>query len=557
MPATPALRALAKLARGTGRLAAIGLFGWVLWTAGRVACQAARWGGPAGVLDETVLWQKLGELLVVAPLALRLGLGVETPRGRQLAAILASGAAVQVLAFFDLHGRAVWAPWCWCVAALAGALPWILRRRGRGLLALSLFALGFATAGAAGFLVGSGHAWYPVPSRAPPPAATRLGRWRQDLRYLASELPRLHGNAFHTRPRVELEASIRALEARLERLSDAEVAVGLAAIVASVGDAHTDMAPWRELGFRRLPLAVEWFGDDLRVTLAAEGAQAALGRKLVSIGGADVPALLGRLATVISHDNEAWLRAKLPGALVYAELLHALGILPSPDEARLVVEGEDGAPLALNLVPVAPGEPLVLFTAARAAPLAASRPGESFWFEPLADGRTLFVRYARCDRFLEFRRFARRLFEELDRVGWERVVIDLRGNGGGNSLQFDWFFLPRLRARPELDRPDRLFVLIDDGTFSSAGDNAVRLERDTRATIVGRPTGGKPNSWGEVRWFELPNSGLRVNYSTRFERTLDDADPPTLDPHVEVRRSIDDFVHGRDPDLERALELGS
>jgi len=38
----------------------------------------------------------------------------------------------------------------------------------------------------------------PEPRPAPAPAETRDARWQQDLQYLASELPALHGNLFHT-----------------------------------------------------------------------------------------------------------------------------------------------------------------------------------------------------------------------------------------------------------------------------------------------------------------------------------------------------------------------
>ena len=41
----------------------------------------------------------------------------------------------------------------------------------------------------------------PWPTRAPVPAATREGRWRQDLHYLATNLRRLHADLFfNTKP---------------------------------------------------------------------------------------------------------------------------------------------------------------------------------------------------------------------------------------------------------------------------------------------------------------------------------------------------------------------
>jgi hypothetical protein len=72
------------------------------------------------------------------------------------------------------------------------------------------------------------------------------------------------------------------------------------------------------------------------------------------------------------------------------------------------------------------------------------------------------------------------------------------------------------------------------------------------AEEVLRTLGQKPNSYGEVRALTLPNSGLVVQYSTKFFR-LAKGEPPTYEPDVVVRPSIGDMLAGRDPALEAAL----
>ena len=44
---------------------------------------------------------------------------------------------------------------------------------------------------------------------------------------------------------------------------------------------------------------------------------------------------------------------------------------------------------------------------------------------------------------------------------------------------------------------------------------ALSLWHGFRATLVGEPTGGKPNAYGDVRTFSLPNSRLVIRYSTK------------------------------------------
>ena len=68
--------------------------------------------------------------------------------------------------------------------------------------------------------------------------------------------------------------------------------------------------------------------------------------------------------------------------------------------------------------------------------------------------------------------------------------------------------------------------------------------------MIGTPTMGKPNHYGEVRTFNLPNSGLRVSYSTKYFTLLEDSDPDSLYPEITVETRFEDFLNGRDTILE-------
>ena len=72
---------------------------------------------------------------------------------------------------------------------------------------------------------------------------------------------------------------------------------------------------------------------------------------------------------------------------------------------------------------------------------------------------------------------------------------------------------------------------------------------------MGEPTGGKPNTYGEVRTFELPNSKLVVAYSTKYFRLIKSADPPSVIPDQLIETSSADYFAGRDPVLEFVLGI--
>ena len=96
------------------------------------------------------------------------------------------------------------------------------------------------------------------------------------------------------------------------------------------------------------------------------------------------------------------------------------------------------------------------------------------------------------------------------------------------------------------------FCLIGENTFSSAILNAVSLKDDARFTLVGTPTGGSINHYGEIKSFTLPESKWEVYYSTKYFKMSRKYDGP-IRPDVTVTRTIEDYVSGRDAEMEYCL----
>jgi hypothetical protein len=134
-------------------------------------------------------------------------------------------------------------------------------------------------------------------------------------------------------------------------------------------------------------------------------------------------------------------------------------------------------------------------------------------------------------------------------------VIDLRNNGGGsNNLNAPVF--PGIVRRPEIDREDRLFVIIGRTTFSAASHLVTYLERFTHATFVGEPTGGSPNHFGDARPIDLPNSGLRAGASTIYWQNslpVPFEERSWTAPEIAAQLRSRDWARGIDPALEAIL----
>lgn len=108
------------------------------------------------------------------------------------------------------------------------------------------------------------------------------------------------------------------------------------------------------------------------------------------------------------------------------------------------------------------------------------------------------------------------------------------------------FYMPPVDT--ELKFSGKLIVLISNRTFSSAMDFATILSDNDLAISIGEPTGGKPESFGDLMTIELPHSGLRVGVSRKIFNRPDSTrkDEVSLFPDHQVVTAYDDFREGID-----------
>ena len=149
-----------------------------------------------------------------------------------------------------------------------------------------------------------------------------------------------------------------------------------------------------------------------------------------------------------------------------------------------------------------------------------------------------------------FSDFAKEIENLIGENQVDKFVLDVRDNGGGNEgvirpLEF--------LLSSQLNEYGKLFIIIGRHTFSSALANAIDFKEYSKSILVGEPTGGKPNAYGEVRNFTLPNNYITVYYSTRFWQRMHE-DPETLLPDYQVEISSEDFIDGFDPVLDYVLK---
>jgi hypothetical protein len=383
----------------------------------------------------------------------------------------------------------------------------------------------------------------------------RASQWRDDLDVLSRTL-KSGEVAFAQRNDVAaFDAEIDALKRNAATLTDAAITLRLMKLVAAAHDGHSHVNLPLFAPFRRLPLTVQWYADGLAVMSASAEYSSALGLRVTRIGGMSPEEVLAAAAPYISHENESALRAESPGYLTTLELLQTIGAADATGRVKIAFAGAGGAPLELSVTPGSPVRwSLVDALDARHAPVAVrrKRPDQRYyWYEYLPDARAIYVKYDKCenDPALRFSAFAETVLAAADRQRVDRWIVDLRDNGGGSTR----VVAPLVSGLAKRAPQPRVFVLIGGNTFSAGVDAAIDLKTRLRATLVGEPTGGRPNGWGNAKTVTLPHSGLRVQYSTAFFRTMRDADPPALDPDMRASAALADVLAGRDPVLDVAL----
>ncbi len=384
-------------------------------------------------------------------------------------------------------------------------------------------------------------------------------QWKQDLAYLADKLPDKHGNAFHQVSRGDFEAAVARLDERIPSLARHEVLAELGRIVALVGDGHTELwLPQEATGFRRLPIAVGYFGEELYVFAATPDHTDLLGRRVVALGGVPAREAYERVIPLIGRDNDYEYVRSAPIYLMFPEILNALEITPAADEVVLTLAGPDGeSSVTLRPMDGASAEWVTAQTAAGSEPpLYLRRPERWYWYEYLEDSRTLFLQYDRCRNQPDedsIKRFAGELFEFVDTHPVDRFVVDLRHNTGGNFHR-NKPLIDGIRSRPEINSPGKLFVITSRTTFSAATIAAIDLKRQTEAILVGEPSRGKPNGYSDEKHLRLPNSNIEVNYSPLYREAMPElGDAPYLPVDLSVEPSFEDYRAGRDPVLAAVL----
>jgi hypothetical protein len=183
------------------------------------------------------------------------------------------------------------------------------------------------------------------------------------------------------------------------------------------------------------------------------------------------------------------------------------------------------------------------------------RQAEAYWFEYLDQAKLVYFQYNRVqnDGKESIAKFSQRLFDFIEHHAVEKLVIDMRWNGGGNNF-LNAPILEGLIRCTKINQPGKLFLIVGRNTFSAAMCGATQIERYTKALMVGEPTGSSPNFIGETVMVTLPYSRMAASISDLYWENSVAMDYRTwIAPRIYTPPTFAAYRAGRDPAMEAIL----
>ncbi len=272
---------------------------------------------------------------------------------------------------------------------------------------------------------------------------------------------------------------------------------------------------------------------------------------------------------IISHENDQWLKVMDVQYVMMPDILKLLGVT-SEDKVEFSFEDDNKT---INKIEFYPGK-LTDKNIVRVMDEMPIKPlrlqynyndktANLYWYKYIPNDKTLYFQYNQCidrdvakmygikdyENYPDFNEFSKGLLNLIDAKKIDKFVIDLRNNGGGDSS----LMTTLVGKLANIDKlKGKFYVIIGRETFSSGVFAAVDFMDYAKAKFYGEPTGGNVNGYGEIKYLVLPNSKLKISYSTKYF-DLSPKFKENFIPDVTVNETFNDYKQGTD-DVYEAIK---
>lgn len=394
--------------------------------------------------------------------------------------------------------------------------------------------------------------------------------WQHDLLELQQIVHKDYPFLFKKVSAEEFDKHVTKLYDEIPNLQDHEILVGFAKIVALFKYGHTRLG-FREspVSYHQLPIYVYQYDDGVYIHSAHKDYASIVGSKLIAIEGVLMPGVLEAIHPVVPVENEQFFKAYSGLYLVVPEILHAVGITPYlQQEISLILKKDDVTFMTtvkavqanqtpLNYGEVIPNSDWVGARADTLSPLYLKNLDKIYYDHYLPEEKTVYIRHSQIqdDPEEDIPSFYNRVFDFIENNDVEKLVLDVRLNGGGNNYKNKPIITGIIETK-KINQVGKLFVIIGRRTFSACQNLVNELDNYTNAIFVGEPTGENINFYGDNRRIELSKTKLTVYLSFAWWQDKPQwENKPWLAPHLAVTPTFEQYRTNQDPVLEAALNF--
>lgn len=392
--------------------------------------------------------------------------------------------------------------------------------------------------------------------------------WQEDLAFLQKTVHEEYPFLFKKISAPDFDAAVKTLHDAIPQMEEHEIVVGFARIVSSFGYGHTSLwvTGWSKdnaWGFHQMPYSLYHFSDGVYIQAAPERYAAAVGAKVLKVAGVPVQEALQAVRPVVPAENDQFFKAYGWHYLGTPEVLHAQGVtktLMSNITLTLEKNGKvfeqtfepfegEGYPGNYSFVDQVEG-----WVSARdqsSTPLWLQQLDRIYFYEYLPEQKAVYIRHSQIqdDEQEAIPAFYERVFQFVEENDVEKLILDVRLNGGGNNYKNKPIVTGVIQSK--INQPGKFFVVLGRRTYSACQNLVNELHTYTEAVFVGEPTAENINFYGDNRTVELPNSGLKPRLSFAWWQDKPQwENQDWLPPHLATDLSFAQYAANEDPALD-------
>jgi len=396
-------------------------------------------------------------------------------------------------------------------------------------------------------------------------------QWLEDLDFMVSRIDSVHPFFCTDDSRKPVHRMAEELKKRIPVLTDEEILVELMKIVTIMHDGHTRLHG-RNLTKTWYPIRIEKFSDGFYITATSREHSRYIGSRVLLINKQAVGTVFERLIEITPGDNMYSREYFAPMYLTMTSVVSGLQLTESTEEALIInVLTKDKSEAVLSVLPISfetgddlgwywkeyavPADNFVnIIQSSSPLPLYLQNYSLPYWYRQTGE-KMLYFAFNSCENDAKenFSLFNERLWNTIDSINAEYLIIDLRNNFGGTNSILE----PLVREIIKHDRINRnghLFVITGKKTFSAAVHCATWIEYHCTPVFAGEPAAAGPNHYADPDFSFLPNSKILLMISRYYWQNSWPWDSRLyIEPEIKISLTAADYFTFRDPVMEGIL----